>query len=354
MIYSVGDTVMIHVTLCPLRYRCLAWLRLFLCLLAGVTLLGIGFLLLPVSRRGLTSHANPAQSYEEALQRLQMLKATEGDDLNPVCLTRALTHGKRTERVIVLLHGFSNCPHQYRTLGRQLYNAGDTVLIPRLPRHGMADRLSEDQAKLTAEEIINRIDESVDIAQGLGDEVILVGFSFGGVLTAWVVEQRNDIDAAMMIAPAFAFQAIPRALTPQAARLFASLPNVWHWWNAEEKEALAGPQHAYPWFSSRAFAQVLRLGLVVRERAAQDLPPTARLLVVTNANDESVDNQATYEIVARWQQQGASVQTYEFPQAIGLVHDLLDPDQPKEQIDLVYPVLLKLLSNLRQESIHAQ
>jgi pimeloyl-ACP methyl ester carboxylesterase len=338
----------------PLRFRPIAWQRLLSLVLAGLVLLAVGFLLLPISSSGLVSHANPAQSYEEAMQRLQTLQATEGSDLNPVCLTRALTHGERTERVIVLFHGFSNCPNQYRDLSRQLYDAGYTVLMPRLPRHGMADRLSEDPAMLTAEEMVTLADESVDIAQGLGDEVILVGFSTGGVLAAWTAEQRNDIDAAAMIAPAFAFQAIPRAVTPQAARLFAILPNFWRWWDAEKKEALVGPQHAYPRFSSRAFAQVLRLGLVVQERAAQDLPPTARLLVVTNATDESVDNQATYEVIGHWQQQRANVQSYEFPAAMGLSHDFLDPDQPEQQIDVVYPVLLKLLSNLRQESIHAQ
>jgi esterase/lipase len=344
---------MISVTPRLLRFRRIAWLRLLLFVLVGILLLLLGFLLIPISSGDLISYANPAQSYEDAIQRLQTLQAEEASDLNPDCLTRALIHGQRTERVIVLFHGFSNCPYQYRELSRQLYDAGYTILIPRLPRHGMADRLSEEQAKLTAEEMIALANESVDIAQGLGDEVIVAGFSTGGVLAAWASEKRNDLDAAAMIAPAFAFQAIPRNVAPQAIRLLTYLPNFWRWWDAEKKEALAGPQHAYPWLSTRALAQILRLGLIVQAHAAQEAPPTARLLVVTNANDESVDNQATYEVITHWQKQGADVQSYEFPQTQGLSHDLLDPDQPDQQIHVVYPILLGLLEDLRQESIRS-
>lgn len=329
------------------QFRRVAWSRLFLFVLIGLLLLAAGLLLIPFPSGELVSHANPAQNYEEAMQRLQTVQAAEGSEINPVCQTRALTHGDRTARVIVLLHGFSNCPNQYRELSRQLYDAGYTVLMPRLPYHGIADRMSDEPAKLTAQEMVALADESVDIAQGLGDEVIVVGFSASGALAAWAAEQRNDIAAAAMIAPAFAFQAIPRAMTPLATRLFASLPNFWQWWDAEKKEDLVGPEHAYPRYSSRAFAQILWLGLVVQERAAQDTPPTARLLLVTNANDESVDNQAAYEVTAQWQQQGASVQSYEFPASMGLSHDLIDPDQPYQQIDAVYPILLDLLDDLR-------
>ncbi|MBX2998836.1 MAG: alpha/beta fold hydrolase [Caldilineaceae bacterium] len=324
-------------------------LRLLLILGVGVILLVASLIFAPISGNALVSHSSPAGSYDEAIDRLHALQAAEGEDLNPLCRTRALTHGQRTERVVVLLHGFSNCPEQFGEFGRQMFAEGYTVLAPRLPRHGKADRLTEDLARLTAEEIISLADVSVDIAQGLGDQVILVGFSLGGVLAGEMAHQRSDIDAAILIAPAFSLQAIPESLTPLAARLFARLPNFWRWWDAEQREAIDGPQHAYPRFSSRALAQLSRLSLDLQGRAKETAPQTQNLLVITNANDESMDNRGTYEVVEYWRQHGATVQTYEFPQDLGLAHDLIDSDQPYQQIDLVYPILLGLIAEFVPE-----
>src|SRR5690349_23724651 len=47
-----------------------------------------------------------------------------------------LTHGVRTPRVFVLLHGFTDLPEQFAVVGQHLFAAGDNVYIPRLPRHG--------------------------------------------------------------------------------------------------------------------------------------------------------------------------------------------------------------------------
>jgi alpha-beta hydrolase superfamily lysophospholipase len=329
-----------------LRFRPALLLRMVLLVCVGIASLLAGLLLVPVSGKALASHSRPASSYDEALQRLQAVQAEEAPDLNPLCLTRALIHGQRTERVLVLMHGFTNCPNQYKELSRQLFTAGYNVLMPCLPRHGMADRLTEEPVKLTAEEMIALTDDSVDIARGLGEEVILVGFSTGGVLAASMAEQRSDVNAALLISPFFAPQAIPQPVTPLVVRLLARLPNFWQWWDPEKREDVAGPQHAYPRLSSRALAQILRLSLNVQKRATAAAPLTPNLLVVTNANDESVDNRATYQVVDLWRKQGATVQTYEFPERLGLLHDLLDPDQPYQQIDVVYPVLLNLLEDL--------
>ena len=73
--------------------------------------------------------------------------------INPLCRTRLFAHGRRTARAVVLFHGFTNCPRQFEALGRLLHERGDNVLIPRQPRHGLADRMSEDLAALTAPEL---------------------------------------------------------------------------------------------------------------------------------------------------------------------------------------------------------
>ena len=40
----------------------------------------------------------------------------------------------------------------------------------------------------------------------------------------------------------------------------------------------------------------------------------------------------------------ANISLYEFDSKYNLIHDLMDPDQPKQQIDVVYPILIDLIT----------
>ena len=67
-------------------------------------------------------------------------------------------------------------------------------------------------------------------------------------------------------------------------------------------------------------------------------------MVVTNANDEAIDNSFAARIVAAWRRAGANhISTHEFSASDQLVHDLIDPDQPRQRVDYVYKVLIDLL-----------
>jgi hypothetical protein len=65
--------------------------------------------------------------------------------------------------------------------------------------------------------------------------------------------------------------------------------------------------------------------------------------VVLNANDNAVNNPATLGVVRTWQKHGADVTTYEFKADLGLGHDIIDPGQPGQPIDIVYPRLIDLI-----------
>jgi carboxylesterase len=56
----------------------------------------------------------------------------------------------------------------------------------------------------------------------------------------------------------------------------------------------------------------------------------------------------TSEVVKRWQKNGANIETYEFPSSLGLAHDLIDPEQPNQPIDIVYPKLIDLITDQEQ------
>ena len=56
--------------------------------------------------------AHPATDYADAMEQLAALRALDTAEINPQCVTQALTHGRATERAIVLIHGMTNCPRQ--------------------------------------------------------------------------------------------------------------------------------------------------------------------------------------------------------------------------------------------------
>ena len=298
----------------------------------------------PVSVKGYTSHPSPVQSYSQAEMQIQTMQNQEASDHNPVCKTQFMSHGEKAQRVIVFIHGYTNCPHQFVELGKLFYEEGYNVLIAPLPRHGLADRMTEVLAELQAEELVSYADRVVDIAQGLGDHVTVAGISGGGVVTGWIAQNRPDVDLAVLLSPAFGYAQVPPYLTLPASKVYLLLPNSFVWWNEELRENNP-PSHAYPRYSTRALAQLLRLSLVVQAQARQQDPLAQEILVVTNTNDQSVNMPLIQKVVGLWRQyRGNELQTYEFPAELELDHDLIDPSHPKEKIDIVYPVLIDLIA----------
>lgn len=285
---------------------------------------------------------NPARDYDDAMARLVAIRAQEGESVNPVCRTRALTHGRRTARAIAFLHGMTSCPQQFQQLAEDLHRAGYNVLLPRLPHHGL-DRLSTAQAELTLEELVVTVHESVDILHGLGEEITLMGLSAGGALAAWGAQNRADLDRAICVSPALGFPSVPS----WAARLYANglamLPNFFQWWDAELKDEIPNPPHAYPRIASRAVAVMLRLGQLVAIQSRHNPPGAGSILVILNPSDDVVRNECTLQIIANWRRHGAQVDAFEFPADWDLPHDLIDPAQPEQQVTRVYPLLEGLI-----------
>lgn len=321
------------------------WLRWIL-YGAAATIARIGLLLAwPSRKEPLTTNIAPVHTYAEALERIAHLQTLDTEVVNPLCQLTFMTHGHKVERVVVLLHGFTNCPYQFVALGTLLYEQGYNVLIPRIPHHGLADRLSDDLVHLTAEELAAVADESVDIAHGLGEKVTLVGLSGGGVAAAWAAQNRSDIERAVIIAPVFGLKLVPRILLKPVMHLSLRLPNRFIWWDSEHKADAPRPPQAYPRFASRALAQVLKLAAATFRQARFAAPATRSIVMVTNASDPAVDNRIPAELVQLWRNHGAAhVQTYEFAKELELIHDIIDPGQIQQQTALVYPILMDLIA----------
>ena len=131
-----------------------------------VRILGLGLialiswiLLKPIKLKILTSNPGPVADYPAAIKRIEALQARDHNDINPVCRFTFMTHGQKTDRAIIFWHGYTSCPQQFYQLGRIFYDLGYNVIIPRLPYHGLTDRMSTAQAQFTAEELISIVDE---------------------------------------------------------------------------------------------------------------------------------------------------------------------------------------------------
>jgi carboxylesterase len=324
--------------------KCPSPIRLLTGLLAAA--LGALLLILVVPERSpdLRSRPRPAVSYGEAARRVAALQAAEGPSIAPAGRTLLLEHGRRTPRAVLLFHGFANCPSQFHALAQRLHAAGANVYVPRLPHHGLADRMTDDLRRLTAEEMVRFSDAQVDIARGLGDTVLVAGLSLGGLQAAWAAQVRPDVDRAVLISPLFGLALVPQPLLGPLRRFWLRTPNQFLWWDPRAREALPGPRHVYPRYSTRALAEALREAAAVA-RSFRLRPPAARsVLVVTVAGDLAVDNAATARAVREWQGRGGGrVDAYEFPRQLRLGHDIIDPEQPYQRVELVYPVLETLI-----------
>lgn len=294
----------------------------------------------------LRSYARPAEDYEAAVARIETLQARDTFEINPLSHTRFLTHGQKTDRVVVWFHGYTNSPAEFAVLGQRCFEQGCNVLIPRAPHHGLLNRMNTETEKLTAEELAQFTDEAVNIACGLGRQVIVGGLSMGGVLTAWAAQQRDEISLALILSPAFGVEIIPARLTELFSRATLLLPNRYRWWDEQLKDTPLEPMHAYPRFAMHGLAQIMRLGFNAQHQARHGKPAARRVWVITNANDHSVNNQLTTQIVQSWKSSGAdNVRTYTFPAELGLQHDFVEATSATQKIESVYPVLLGIIND---------
>lgn len=311
--------------------------------LVGVVLL---VLFLPVSHPPFVHSEPPApSSYAEAVTAIREEIAATPHSISPEGRVILLEHGHPTQKIFVLMHGLANAPAQFSKLGQLLFEQGSNVLIPRFPAHGERNLMSEDFGQLTADEMLATSNEAVDRARSLGQEVIFVGLSIGGTTAAWLAQNRSDLHRAVLLSPFLAPALLPSWLAGPTEHLLLRLPNFFVWWNPRLKKANPGPAYAYPRFPTRLIGETMMLGRDVLQSSLRTAPRCGSILVVTSEADLAANNCVTATLVEHWRHHhSVEVQTYSFPRAEKVPHDFIDPHQPDQQVDLVYPVLLKLLA----------
>lgn len=303
------------------------WLKVMGVTLAAV--LGAGALLLftPITDPRLAAHPDRAANYSEAASRIESIVAQEqGLDLIEEGHSIALLTGSQTTTSVVIFHGYTSVPRQFRLVAEGYRAQGMNVWVPRLPYHGQVDRMTEDFSKITAEGLRDFADDSIDIAAGLGEHVIVIGFSGGGGMATWAGAEREEVARTVLISPLLHPLGYPEWQARPLVRAIRLLPfDIYDWWDAEKKDAdIEG--YNYPRYSLKGIAALLSLGHYVDVRAADGAyPALAPVLLVRNDGDQRLDS-AYNERYARRVARPGHLEVYRIPARAQLLHNFISPE----------------------------
>ncbi len=279
----------------------------------------------------------PEADYASALTRFERLQARDGATILPEGRSRFYGHGARTPLAVVLLHGLTNCPQQWHEFASDLHARGHTVVVPRLPGHGDADRSARALAHVRAEEFLATASAAVDIAAGAGDSVAVAGLSIGGAFATWLALERDDVARAVAIVPMFGLKRTNATLCSLLAAALRLAPNFYISWDARQV-----PPYAYLRFPTHAFAACLRIG-VAAYRKARRRAPRGRLTMLLNALEPAIDNGMARTVVRRCNRHRLGSARIVVLNDLPANHDIIDPTNPFAHTALVYPHLRHLI-----------
>jgi esterase/lipase len=282
--------------------------------------------------------------YNNSLKKIKSFQTSETIGFDPSLKTFLLTHGKKTKKAILWLHGYTSGTLQFKPLAELCFKAGFNVLVPCLPHHGMKDRLSDELSKIKMKELILFTTTMVDLMHGLGDEIVIGGLSMGGVMTAWAAQHRADVSLAIIIAPFLGAHIIPPRLTSLVVAGLGILPDIRQWWDPEKKMNTDGPQYGYLQHSTKSLRQIIKMGMKVRVEALRNPPAAGKVFMVINDHDQAVNNEICQELADSWKRSGAkNVIDFHFPDLLKLPHNCVGVEMPGANTKIVYAVLMKMV-----------
>ena len=286
-------------------------------------------------------------SYLDALTRIESnYQQDQAELVREICLPTLMTHGAPTAWALVFLHGFTNCPEQFCQLGRHFFDLGYNIYIPRQPFHGLPRPLSNHLAPVTAERLVAYGEQALELAHGLGERVMVVGFSGGGTVAAWLAQNRPDLDCAVVMAAMMGVSFIPSPITRPFAWLISRIPDFYMWKDPRTREKNPHTvDYAYPGYSFHAMSEVLRLGISVRAQARKAPPAAKRVILVFNDREPGVSNQEVSKCMKDWQARNSQtiLSAYHLEPDLKLPHDFISPGTPGLDLDRIYQRLFPMI-----------
>ncbi len=110
------------------------------------------------------------------------------------------TVGRRTDYVLLFLHGFSGTHHEadplHKSFGKRY---GMNTYLHRIVDHGISDPDAFED--LTPTDLINSAKEGLAVAKLLGDQVVIMSCSTGGTYAAYLASYDKDISHLIYLSP---------------------------------------------------------------------------------------------------------------------------------------------------------
>ncbi|HEY3337455.1 MAG TPA: alpha/beta fold hydrolase [Propionicimonas sp.] len=300
-------------------------MKRFLGILGG-SLLALVVLLALVTFTSITDpylapHPHATTTYAAATAGIQAVAATEATmDLQPEGHSIAMLTGAPSAKAVVIFHGYTVLPEQFRLIGAAYLAQGYNVWIPRLPHHGMSDRMTDEFSRITATELRDFVDASVDIGAGLGDELTVIGISGGGSLGVLAGFERPEVDHTVLLTPLLhplGYEEWQDRPLVRALRL--SPVDVWNWWSDEQKEKNV-QGYDYPRFSLKGIAGLL--SMFQWTDAQNKAPAHSTFTLVRNDGDPRIDGAFNERFLTRLVPEGR-IGVVVIPASAGLGHDLV-------------------------------
>ncbi|GAX41923.1 phospholipase/carboxylesterase [Tolypothrix sp. NIES-4075] len=200
---------------------------------------------------------------------------------NEACRPKFFFHPEPTAKVFLFFHGFTAGPYQFEPLGKALFEAGYNVLVPLQPGHGVAGKWDKDNPPpLPSEiEIYQQFALSwLQVAQKLGNEVIVGGLSTGGNLAAWLaLERPQEIERSLLFAPSLGSN------NAVVDFLIEVLPIYYEWLNKDNSG-----NFGYDGFLIPSFRIFLDMGKEIIQRVEKE--PTVPMFVIYSESDRAINH----------------------------------------------------------------
>ncbi|OQW49133.1 MAG: hypothetical protein A4S09_03460 [Proteobacteria bacterium SG_bin7] len=113
----------------------------------------------------------------------------------------ALLHEGRTKYSVLLIHGLNDSPYYMKDIAQLLFDQGYNVITLLLEGHATS---FEDMKSVEHTQWVESLHWGLGTAKQLGENVLVGGFSTGGVLSVYAALETSDVKGLLLLAPALA------------------------------------------------------------------------------------------------------------------------------------------------------
>ncbi|MBW4610317.1 MAG: alpha/beta fold hydrolase [Hassallia sp. WJT32-NPBG1] len=245
---------------------------------------------------------------------------------NEACRPKFFFHPEQTQKIFLFFHGFTAGPYQFEPLGRALFEAGYNVLVPLQPGHGVAGKWDKDNPPpLPSEiEIYQQFALSwLQVAQKLGNQVIVGGLSTGGNLAAWLaLERPQQIERSLLFAPSLGSN------NAVVDFLVEVLPIYYEWLNKDNSG-----NFGYDGFLIPSFRIFLDMGKEIIERVEKE--PTVPMFVIYSESDRAINHHEIESLFKTLLQQQPKSWYHRFDKSLGIPHTMMTKEEGNKYQDLL-------------------